>query len=223
MSSNWPSATSTVDVHHRRAPSAVASGQGLIDAQRLHRSHMVTVGSQQRRAPGEHRPVRRVPVTAQLGGHIGDGARVAAHRHRRPASRPRRQRRPGRRDPLIGLGERPHRAARRRTAPPSLVPHEAHRAPARRQTHQTRRNRTLRPHRVTTAPTGRQRVRTCKAKGPRGASSTPRTSTSPRPTIHSQIRVRFSSIGGLLHWCTSNPILEASTPATRTDSPLNSE
>ena len=69
---------------------------------------------EQRFAPGEHRPVRRVPVTTQLGGHIGDRAGVAAHRHSRPASRPRRQRRAGRRDLLIDLGERADITARRR-------------------------------------------------------------------------------------------------------------
>ena len=147
-----------VHVHDRGAPAPGAPPpgapeQGLIETQRLHRSDTVGVGGEQRLAPGEHRPVRRVPATTQLGGHIGDRAGVAAHRHSRPAPRPRRQRRPGRRDPLIDLGERPHHTVRRRTAPPPLAPHEAHRAPERRQVHQPHRAGALRPHRPAAAPT----------------------------------------------------------------------
>ena len=136
-------------------PGAVASEQGLIEAERPHRADPVTVSGQQRFAPGEHRPVHRVPVTTQLGGHIGDRAGVAAHRHRRPASRPRRQRRPGRRDLLIDLGERPHHTGRRRAPPPPLAPHQAHRAPERRQVHQPHRGRALGPHRPAAVPTAR--------------------------------------------------------------------
>ena len=44
---------------------------------------------------------------------------------------------------------------------------------------------------------GRRRVRMCTASVPGASSSTPRTSTSPKPTINSQIRVGFSSTGGL--------------------------
>ena len=137
------------------APRAAAPEQGLIEAERLHRADPCGVRGEQRFAPGEHRPVRRVPVTTQLGGHIGDRAGVAAHRHSRPASRPRRERRPRRRDLLIDLGERPHHTARRRTAPPPLVPHEAHRAPERRKVHQPHRAGALGPHRPAAAPTRR--------------------------------------------------------------------
>ena len=62
---------------------------------------------------------------------------------------------------------------------------------------------------------GRPRVRMCSANGPPGASSTPRTSTSTRPiSSNSQIRVGFSSTGGLQYrnWCLSTPILEAPNP-----------
>ena len=45
---------------------------------------------------------------------------------------------------------------------------------------------------------GRARVRMCTPNGPPDTSSTPSTSTSPRPTINSQIRVGFFSTGGLL-------------------------
>ena len=52
---------------------------------------------------------------------------------------------------------------------------------------------------------GRARVQMCNANGPPSASSTPRTSTSPRPTINSQIRVGFSSTGGLLRFGVCQP------------------
>ena len=133
-----------VHVHDRGAPAPGAPPPGapeqsLIETQRLHRSHTVGAGGEQRLAPGEHRPVRRVPVTTQLGGHIGDRAGVAAHRHSRPASRPRRQRRPGRRDLFIDLGERTDITTRRRAPPAPLAPHQAHRAPKHRQVHQPHR------------------------------------------------------------------------------------
>ena len=65
-------------------PPAVAPEQGLIETQGLHRAHTAAVGGQQCLTPDQHRPVRRVPVTTQLGGHIRHRTGVAAHRHRRP-------------------------------------------------------------------------------------------------------------------------------------------
>ena len=71
---------------------------------------------------------------------------------------------------------------------------------------------------------GRARVRMCNANGPPGASSTPRTSTSPRPTINSQIRVGFSSTGGLLGIGVCQPrFWRPPTPPSRTQCPLISE
>ena len=55
-------------VHDRGAPpagppGALAPQQCLIEPQRLHGTDSVTVSGQQRFAPGEHRPVHRMPVT----------------------------------------------------------------------------------------------------------------------------------------------------------------
>ena len=181
------------------APPAVTPEQRLIEAQSLHRSHPLAVGGQQRLTPDQHRPVGGVPVATQLGGHIRHRAGVAAHSQRRPARRPRRQRAPSGRDLVVDLGERRDRAVHRRTVPAPFVPDQAHRAPERRQIHQRHRGCAL-GHTDPPQPphVGRARLRMCSANGPPGASSTPSTSTSPRPTINSQIRVGFSSTGGLL-------------------------
>ena len=195
------------------APGAAAPEQGLIKAERLHRADPITVRDDQRFAPGEHRPVRRVSVTTQLVGHIGD----------RRASRP-----------TTTVAQRPDRAVNADRAgairsSTSVNDPTTQLAVGHRHRHLCHTRRTGRPNtgRSTnptgtelsdhTAPpqpphAGRARVRMCSASGPPGASLTPRTSTSPNPTINSQIRVGFSSTGGLLHRCLSTPILEARNP-----------
>ena len=147
-------------VHDRGAPpagppDALAPKQGLIEAEGLHGADPVAVGGQQRLAPREHRPVRRVSVTTQLRSHIRDRSRVAADLQGRPTPRPGRQRRPRRRDLLGDFGERPDPAVRRRATPPPLVPDEAHRTAERRQIHQPHRARALGSHRPAAAPTDR--------------------------------------------------------------------
>ena len=207
------------------APPPGAPEQGLIETQRLHRTDPRGVRGEQRFAPGEHRPVRRVPVTTQLGGHIGDRAGVAAHRHSRPAS------------------ARAVSADRAGAICSSTSVNEAtsHVAAGQRHRHLCHMRRTGRPNagRSTnptalapldhTAPpqpphAGRARVRMCNANGPPGASSTPRTSTSPRPTSNSQTRVGFSSTGGLLGIGVCQPrFWRPPTPPSRTHCPLISE
>ncbi len=67
-------------------------------------------------------------------------------------------------------------------------------------------------------------LRMCTPNGPPGASSTPRTSTSPRPTSNSQIRVGFSSTGGLLRFGVCQPRFWRPPPhLSRTQCPLISE
>ena len=212
-------------VHDRGAPPAgtpraAAPEQGLINAatpppRRPARCRRPAALVPKRAPPGSrcasHSPTRR---------HIGDGPGVAAPSHRRPASRPRRQRGPSGRDPVIDLGSRTHRAPRIDTAPAALVPDEAHRAPERRQIRQPHQGRALRPHHPPQPPqAGRARVRMCNTNSPPGASSTPSTSTSPRPTINSQIRVGFSSTGASLESVSPKPDSGGTDPAYRGPTP----
>jgi len=111
------------------AKRALASEQRLIQAEGADRTDTCRV-LDQRFTHRDDRGHHRVPVTAQVGGHLGDAATVTANLARRPPRRSRRQRAAARADPPI-LG-RP-RPTTRRAAPPLLAPHQPRRSPEHRQ------------------------------------------------------------------------------------------
>ena len=128
-------------------------------------------GSHQDLAPPPHPHGHSQPPTALRSKRPPPGSPCAS---RNPTRRPHRRRgarrdpppqspsvppapstRPGGRDPVIDLAERPHHTARRRTASPPLVPHEARRAPALWKVHQPHWGQALRLHRPAAVSAGR--------------------------------------------------------------------
>ena len=162
------------------APSAPPPGapeQRLVQTQRPHLADPTAVGGQQRLAPRQDRPIRGVPVATQLAAHVGDRARVAAHRHRRPASAR------AVNAPRAGA-IRSSTSVNEPTGHPASTQHQ-------RRLRQTRRTggpnagRSTNPagaepfdHTDPPQPphAGRARVPMCNTNGPPGASSTPKTS-----------------------------------------------
>ena len=121
-----------------RPPPAVLDGLGrhvvphvLVDTQHGHplEPGEILVGRLQQRLD---RVPHRAPPSAELAADPVDAGVLTADLLDRPPARPRRQRRPGRRDALVLLHERRYRAPRVGTQPPPLTPADPYRATHRR-------------------------------------------------------------------------------------------
>ena len=146
-------------VHDSGAPllfavRAAAEHQNLVEPQRGDAASACSVGVEQSAAPAMHRRHGGMPIASQLGGDLADRS---AHPGPpcRPPRRPGGHPRPGQRNSRVLVGEGPHRTALVGAQPATLVPHQPHRPPERRQVRQPDSAAAVRPHLAAAAPTTR--------------------------------------------------------------------
>jgi hypothetical protein len=96
----------------------------LVDAEGGNGGEPVDVGLEQRLAVGHDGVVHRVPVTAELCGHLVHAAGPSSDLFGRPTCRPSGERLTGTGDLIVGLGPGAHVAVRVRASPPAFVPHQ---------------------------------------------------------------------------------------------------
>jgi hypothetical protein len=149
------------DIDDRRAPglgppAALSAEQGLIQPERLDLADPVGVFDQWC-AVGDDRLVHGVPVTAQLPGHLGDGAAQTADLLAHPAARSIGHGLTGARDPRVLAGPRAQGTAVIGATPAMLVPHQPRRPTEARQVHQHDRGPILHPRPRPAPPTARPR------------------------------------------------------------------
>ena len=167
------------------AERALPGEQRLVQPDRRDGAEAVRVVDQ-RRAVHDDGVHHRVPVTAEIGGHLGHGAAVAADLHRRPPRRPGRHRTAARGDLRVLLGPRP---PTRRATPPLLAPHQTGRPAEHRQIDQLDLAHpvTMSDHPATRRRRARRVAITIRSQP--GHSPTPTTVTSGRPTSSAHMRV----------------------------------
>ena len=177
-------------------PLAPPGEQHLIEAERSHSPEPVGVVHQG--CPvGHHGIVDRVPISAEIVGHVFDRAAMTTDLLGRPPAGTVRHRQARRSDCGHLFGPRPHRTRRLWTQPAVLAPHQTCPASETRKVHQHHDRAILHPHPTPQPP---QRglaaaVSTCTRNRP--ASSTPSTFTAGRPTNNSHMRVGSSSTRAL--------------------------
>ena len=197
------------------APRATAPEQGLIKAERPHRPATLTVGGQQRLALGEQRPVHRMPVTPQLGGHIGDRAGVAI-----VAQRPASDDRDGAICSSISVNEPTDTIAA--DSATATCPHEPHRASERQQIHQLRRRRAHGSLRSAAIPTGRSGpspdVQHRRSTGRIIEAQDLHTAETDDQLTEARSGLRYRGLPSTR--CYTAPILETHTPPSQTHSSL---
>ena len=133
------------------APAALAAEQRLVQAQGADLADAARVVDQ-RGAVGDHGVVDRVPIAAQLPGHLGDRSPKSADLLGDPPAGPVRHGASRRGDPRVLPRERPGRAVLVGAEPAVLVPHQPSRPPEARQVSQLHHGPLLHPRRLSARP-----------------------------------------------------------------------